>query len=545
MQEARRLVREMSLEEKAAQMIFVGFKGTAVPERYLALIERQGLGGLILFTRNVESAAQTRALTAAAQAAASRSRQGLPLAISIDQEGGIVVRMSEGAGYTHMPGNMALGAADDEDLTYRAARAMGAEMRAVGVNWDLAPVLDVNNNPLNPVIGVRSFGSSPEAVARQGAAAIRGFQAAGVAACGKHFPGHGDTAVDSHLALPVIPHDRTRLEQVEFAPFRAAIAAGVDSLMTAHVFFPALEPQEGLPATLSRNVLTGLLRQEMGFDGVICTDCLEMKAIADNYSPEQVALMAVEAGADALLVSHTWEVQMAIYEALLQLVRSGRISEARMAKSAERVVRMKLARRMAEDPTGAANPAWHPNATLPEDVATVIGTPEHKAVALEVARRGVTVAWGTDALPVPRKVTLLLPRVIWFAQVEDSRTVLSDLIDGLRAAGCEVEAIDCPLDMEGVDAADLARRVGPGGTMVFGCAGAARYPRQAVVGAALAAAGCRVIALARRLPYDLSQFPTAVAGIAAYDDSPSMQRAVAELLTGRLQATGRLPVDLS
>lgn len=534
MQEARRLVREMSLEEKAAQMLFVGFRGTEVPGQYLELIERQGLGGLILFTRNVESARQTRALTAAAQAAARRSRQGLPLAISIDQEGGIVVRMSEDAGYTHMPGNMALGAAGDEDLTYRAARVMGAEMRAVGVNWDLAPVLDVNNNPLNPVIGVRSYGSSPEAVARHGAAAIRGLQECGVAACGKHFPGHGDTAVDSHLALPVIPHDRARLEQVEFVPFRAAIAAGVDSLMTAHVFFPALEPREGLPATLSRNVLTGLLRQEMGFDGVICTDCLEMKAIADNYSAEQIALMAVEAGVDALLVSHTWDVQMGIYEALLRLVRAGRISEERIAESAYRVVRMKLARRMAEE--------------LPEsgsgDLSGLIGTPEHRAVALEVARRGLTVAWGADALPLPEKVNLLLPRVVWFAQVEDSRTVLSDLIDGLRAAGREVEAIDCPLDMAGVDAAELARRVGPGGTILLGCVGSARYPQQAEVGAALAAAGCRVIALARRLPYDLSRFPAAVAGIACYDDSPSMQRAVAELLTGRLEPTGRLPVHL-
>lgn len=524
MKDARTLVREMTLEEKAAQMIFVGFRGTELPDQYAELLERHGLGGLILFTRNVTSPAQVKALTAAAQAAAGRSRQGLPLAVSIDQEGGIVVRMSDQAGFTHFPGNMVLGAADDETLTYRAARAMAAEMRTVGVNWNLAPDLDVNNNPANPVIGVRSYGATPELVTRHGLAAIRGYQAGGVAACGKHFPGHGDTAVDSHLALPVIPHDRARLEAVEFAPFRAAVQAGLDSLMTAHVFFPALEPEAGRPATLSANVLTGLLRREMGFDGVICTDCLEMKAIADNYTPAQTALMAVEAGVDALLISHTWDVQMAMFEALVSAVRSGRISEERLAESAYRIVRMKQARAM------------------DQEMKSEVGTEAHKAMALEVARRGVTFAWGAEQLPLSGKVTLLMPRVVWFAQVEDSRTVLADLIGGLEAGGLAVDAVDCPLSMEGVDVAELARQVGPGGTVVMGLVGAGRYPRQVEVANQLAAAGCRVIALARRMPYDLEHFRQAVAGIAAYDDSPGMQEAVAELLTGRIKATGKLPV---
>lgn len=524
MNEARVIVQGMTLEEKVAQMIFVGFRGTELPQQYAEWIGRHGLGGIILFTRNVESPEQTLALTRAAQAAAKQSRQGLPLAISIDQEGGIVVRMDEEAGYTHFPGNMVLGAADDPTLTYRAARVMGAEMRAVGVNWNLAPVLDVNNNAQNPVIGVRSYGADPDRVTRHGLAAISGYQAAGVAPCGKHFPGHGDTAVDSHLALPVIPHDRARLEAVEFVPFRAAVKAGLDSMMTAHVFFPALEPKQGLPATLSRTVITGLLRDEMGYDGVICTDCLEMKAIADNYTPAETALMAVEAGVDALLISHTWDVQIAMYEALLEAVRSGRLSEERVTESARRVVSMKLARQM------------------DRELHSEIGSAEHKAVALDVARRGITVAWGADQLPLPKKVTLVLPRVVWFAQVEDSRTVLADLLNGLAEAGCEVDAVDCPLDMEGVDAAELARRAGPGGTVVFGAAGATRRPRQVEVAEALAAAGCRVIVVARRMPYDLDLFKSAVAGIAAYDDSPAMQRAVAEVLTGRLSATGKLPV---
>lgn len=524
MKDARALVQAMTLEEKAAQMIFLGFRETELPGRVADFVEEHGLGGIILFTRNVKTREQTLALTSAAQQAAKRSRQGLPLAISIDQEGGVVTRMAEEAGYTHFPGNMALGAADDPTLTYRAARTMAAEMRAVGINWNLAPVLDVNNNAMNPVIGVRSYGAAPELVSRQGCAAVKGYQDGHVAACGKHFPGHGDTAVDSHLALPVIPHDRARLEAVEFAPFRAAIAAGLDSMMTAHVFFPALEPTPGLPATLSRNVLTGLLRQEMAFDGVISTDCLEMKAITENFTPEQTVQLAVDAGADALLVSHTWSLQMATYEALLKLARQGKISEERLAQSAYRIVRMKLARKMDE--------------FIPADV----GSPAHHAVADDVARKAVTVAWGAEHLPLAGKVLLVLPRVVWFAQVEDSRTVLAKLLDGLTNSGLQVDAVDCPLNLDGVDADNLIRRAGPGGTVVVGAAGVGRNPLQAAIAERMAEAGCKVVVIARRMPYDLKHFPKAVAGLAAYDDSPAMQAAVAEVLTGRLAPTGRMPV---
>lgn len=524
-QDARSLVQAMTLEEKVAQLFVFGFTGAKLPERYAEFLEKHGIGGVILFTRNVESVDQTRALTGAIQSAVAKSRQAVPAAIAIDQEGGTVVRMSEPAGYTHMPSNMALGAADEPGLTYRTANIMGLEMRAVGINWDFAPVLDVNNNPKNPVIGVRSYGASPNLVARHGLAAIKGLQDANVAACAKHFPGHGDTAVDSHLALPVIPHDRDRLEAIEFVPFREALKAGLDSVMTAHVFFPALEPEPGLPATLSKNVLTGLLRQEMGFDGVICTDCLEMKAISDNYTPEETALKAVDAGADALLVSHTYERQMAMFEALVEAVRSGRIPVERVEESAYRIVRMKLSRAM------------------DREIPAPLGSVEHRTAALAAARRAVTVAWGRNELPLPRKVTMILPRVRWFAQVEDSRTVLSNLLDGLRANGLEVHAIDCPLDMTGVDAAEIAWEVGPGGTVVFGGVAVAGNPQQAEIAALLADAGCRVIALARRMPYDLDAFKgKAVAGIAVYDDSPAIQQATAELLTGRIPAMGRLPI---
>ncbi|KAF4325166.1 hypothetical protein G195_001310 [Phytophthora kernoviae 00238/432] len=229
----------------------------------------------------------------------SEHKRELPLMISVDQEGGMVARIDK-EGVTQVPGNMALGATGNPEYTLECAQILGHELKSIGIDMNLAPVLDVNNNILNPVIGVRSYGENAESVAAHGAAAIKGYQSRGVAATAKHFPGHGDTAVDSHLGMVTVPHERNRLEQVELLPFRRAIEAGVDAIMTAHVIFPAIEP-EPIPATLSRKVLTGLLREEMGFEGIIITDCLEMHAISKPYGVAEAAIRAVEAGADLIL----------------------------------------------------------------------------------------------------------------------------------------------------------------------------------------------------------------------------------------------------
>lgn len=256
-----------------------------------------------------------------------------------------------------MPGGMAIAAAGSVEDAYQAALISGRELSAMGINLNYAPVLDVNNNARNPVIGVRSFGESPEKVADYGAATIRGFQDAGVAATAKHFPGHGDTDVDSHLDLPTVRHDRARMDSVELVPFRRAIAEGVDAMMSAHIYFPALE-QEKLPVTLSKAVLTGLLREELGFGGIIMTDCMEMNAIAEHYGTVEASVLAIEAGADIVLISHRADRQLAASEAILHAVAEGRISETRIDDSVRRLLALKVKRGViAAGPAGRAGAA--------------------------------------------------------------------------------------------------------------------------------------------------------------------------------------------
>src|SRR5690606_667232 len=254
------------------------------------------VGGVILFARNIRDPVQVANLTRSLQQLAQSSGARIPLFIATDQEGGIVARLRSPAAV--MPGAMALGAASSPELAYEAGRSTARQLLAVGINMNFAPVVDVNNNPANPVIGVRSFGEDPELVAELGAAFIRGQQEEGVISTAKHFPGHGDTDTDSHIALPRADHPRVRLDQVELVPFRAAIAAGVDAIMTAHVTFPSIDPTPGLPATLSHRVLTGLLREELGHEGLIVTDAMEMQAITANFGIAEAAVRAVEAVGD-------------------------------------------------------------------------------------------------------------------------------------------------------------------------------------------------------------------------------------------------------
>lgn len=336
---ARELAESLKPGHLVGQMMMVGFPGTEVPGAFLERVASGEAGNVILFSRNVESPDQVRHLVRALQRVALAN--GLGLLVATDQEGGRVVRLKPPA--TWFPSAMALGATADDRLVERIARATAAQLRACGISMDLAPVLDIQNNPRNPVIGVRSFGATPELVASLGAAFIRGLHAEGVAATAKHFPGHGDTEVDSHLDLPVIPHPMERLDRVELVPFRAAMEEGVDAVMTAHVVFPAIEPDPRRPATHSAAVLQGLLRRTLGFAGVIVTDCLEMRAISERLGVgmDEAAVRAVEAGADLVLVSHTQELQQAAYDGLLRAVEDGRIPRERLVASVSRIVSLK------------------------------------------------------------------------------------------------------------------------------------------------------------------------------------------------------------
>lgn len=305
------------------------FDGPVPPSWLLERIEG-GLGGVVLFGHNIRDPEQLRGLTEQLRAARP------DILIGVDEEGGDVTRLECGAGSSY-PGNLALGTVDDVAATRAVAHAIGADLAAAGVNVNLAPVADINSNPDNPVIGVRSFGATADLVSRHTTAYVEGLQSAGVAACTKHFPGHGDTAVDSHLGLPTVSADPAELA-VALEPFRAAIAAGTAAIMTAHIVLPAFGSD---PATINRSVLTGLLRDELGFDGLVITDALDMAAIRRSIGDAEGAVRAIAGGADALCLAGIEERHVVedIRRALAAAVRDGRLPEARLVEAADRVRR--------------------------------------------------------------------------------------------------------------------------------------------------------------------------------------------------------------
>src|SRR5436190_18435868 len=289
----------MTLEEQIGQLLMVGFWGTTPSLEIIDLIQRYHVGNVILFSRNIHETQQVLELTQKVQEIAKKAGQRYPLLIAIDQENGIVQRLGDIV--TIFPGNMALGAIGSEEIAYEVAMATGNELKGMGINMNLAPVVDVNNNPANPVIGIRSFGEDASLVARLGTAMVKGYRAAGIVSCLKHFPGHGDTTIDSHLSLPVIPYTFERLEALELIPFRSGMEAGAESLMIAHIAFPKLMEQNTLPATLSSTIVQGLLRNQLAFKGIILSDCMEMEAISETFGTERGVVMAVKAGIDLVL----------------------------------------------------------------------------------------------------------------------------------------------------------------------------------------------------------------------------------------------------
>jgi beta-N-acetylhexosaminidase len=315
----------------------------AVNAQARACIEEMHCGGLIVMGRNVQ--AQTKPLppmNPGAIKAMLDEAQGMaqiPLLVATDQEGGRVARFGS-APFTPMPPAMAFGLHSHPPLATYCARATARELAAVGVNWNFAPVADVNSNADNPVIGDRAFGPTPQQVTPFVEAQIKGYSQGGVLPCVKHFPGHGDTNTDSHFDLPVLNFTLDAMERRELVPFQAAIKAGVPTVMTAHILFPAVDAN-GLPATMSHAILTGLLREQLGFDGLIVTDCLEMKAVTNQWGTARAAVLAAIAGADMLLVCHTLDRQRETYHALLQAVHSGELPRARVEEAASRVLESK------------------------------------------------------------------------------------------------------------------------------------------------------------------------------------------------------------
>ena len=356
------------LRKHAGQLSIAGFAGHNIPSDLKLLAREFDLGGIILFARNVDSPEQVAEIAREAQSLA----QELPLWVSVDQEGGRVARLK--TPFTVWPPMMTLGRSGDEKLAERFARALAAELTAVGISMDYTPVLDILTNEKNPVIGDRALATTAEQVARLGAMIIRTLQDKGIAACGKHFPGHGDTSVDSHFELPLIEHPPDRIDRVELVPFRAAIEARVASIMTAHILIPALDNDR--PATLSKRVVTGILKEDLGYDGLVLSDDLEMKAISGRYGLSEATVMAMAAGCDAVLMCGEGQDKQAdAIEAVIRAAESGELSEKRLedALARHRRVKERFLVRRPKPLSGAA-------------LRAALGAEEHQAVSDEMAR---------------------------------------------------------------------------------------------------------------------------------------------------------------
>lgn len=319
------------LERQAASLFTVGFSGKAVSDDLRSLLER-GVGGVILFSRNVGTPAEVLELNREIKRIAGR-----PLLLAVDQEGGQVARLRRG--FTELPTMRVVGATGSAALARELGALIGRELRAVGFDMNYAPVLDVDTNPQNPVIGDRSFGRTPELVTELGLALAAGLQDAGIAACGKHFPGHGDTSQDSHLELPRLPHSWERLARVELQPFRAAAQAGIASFMTAHVIFPAIDATH--PATMSRAVMTGILREQLGYDGLVVSDDVEMKAIADNFGIDDAVRLGLQAGVDHFLCCHTAQLAHRAIDAVARAALEGQLNREILSHATRRFAKLR------------------------------------------------------------------------------------------------------------------------------------------------------------------------------------------------------------
>ncbi|MEU9877037.1 glycoside hydrolase family 3 protein [Streptomyces phaeochromogenes] len=544
----RALISRMTLEEKVGQLFVMrvyGHSATAPDQADIdanlkeigvrdaaELLAKYRVGGIIYFAwaHNTRDPHQIADLSNGIQQASLAQPRGLPVLISTDQEHGIVARVGRPA--TLFPGAMALGAGGSRTDARTAGRIGGAELRAMGVRQDYAPVADVNVNPANPVIGVRSFGADPQAVAGMVAAQVKGYQSAGVAATSKHFPGHGDTETDSHYGFPVIEHTEAQWAELDAPPFRAAIAAGIDSIMTAHIMVPALDPS-GDPATLSRPILTGILRERLGYDGVVVTDSLGMEGVRTKYGDDRVPVLALKAGVDQLLNPPKLDIA---WNAVLQAVRGGELTEARLDESILRVLRLKAKLGLLKDPyvTGRG-------------VDRVVGISSHLKAADRIAERTTTLLVNSGGLlPLSRR-THRNVLVVGADPASPSgttgppTTVLGAALTELGFTATVLSTGTAPTDATIAKAVAAAQGVD---AVLVGTYNVTAASSQRALVNQLLATGRPVVALAIRNPYDVAQLPDVKAYLAAYSWTDVELRAAVRVLAGRADPLGKLPVPV-
>ena len=524
----------MTLEEQVGQVLTAGFHQTTPSQEIIDLNQNQDVGNIILFKRNIQTAQQVRQLTQSLQMIAKEAGHRYPLLIMIDQENGMVRRLGQST--TIFPGNMALGAIGSEQIAYDIALATGRELKALGINMNLAPVVDVNNNPANPVIGVRSFGEDPYLVARLGAAMVKGYRAAGIITSLKHFPGHGDTAVDSHLALPIIPYTMERLEAIELVPFKSAIEAGADSEMIAHLNLPSLMQGEALPATVSPVVITELLREKLGFDGLIISDCMEMQALSDTVGTVQGTVSALRAGIDLVLVSHHYPRQRDSIEAVQAAVRDGALSADRVRQAAERVLQLK-ARALSWD-------------NLPEAPAlALIGNEAHQQLRDRAYERSTTLVRNADGLlplrlPPEQRLFLLFLQPTTSTSVIDVGLSAEAFVENIQKRHEQVDTLFIAPQPTPKDYEAIYQAVNKAAVTIVVTANANLDAYQGQLVRQLLSTDRPIIGIGAHNPYDLLAFPEPGTYLVTYEYTGPAFAAAARVLFGEIQAQGHLPVSL-
>lgn len=507
----------MTVKQMLGQKLCFGFHGTEMSEEFISLIKEYKIGNVILFLRNVASADQLRKLCRDVRELIL-AETGYPPFIVIDQEGGMVTRLPGDA--VTVPGAMAIAATGDPENARIASEITIRQLRGLGANFNMAPVLDVNNNPANPVIGVRSFGDSAEKVTAFGVASAKPYENSGVLCCGKHFPGHGDTAVDSHLGIPLLEKTEEELEALELIPFRAAVEAGIPAIMISHVMFPNIEP-ERVPCTMSRKIVTGILKEKMGYEGLILTDCMEMLAIQDHYGTPEGTVASIKAGVDIAEISSSMHLLWGAAKLVNETAERGEFDMAEIEASVEKILRYKQMLFTDFDTE---------NCNLESD----------RKAAEAMARNAITLCAGSA--PVADENT-------FFAGCNDYRAsgVGNDdsgrsFVDYMTAA-FGAKGLVTSKDPEQAEIQAAVEAVGDAGQIILATCNGHLFRGQIALAEALAATGRKLTMVAMRNPYDIPALPDCAGKIAAYDYSASSLRALEEVFRGG-GITGVCPVAL-
>ncbi len=510
--------------QKIGQRFAAGFPSYEISDDFVRLVKEYKIGNVILFKENIKSKEQLSSLCIQLQALIQRET-GHPAFIAIDQEGGVVSRLSSDAAV--IPSAMAIAATGNDQNAYEAGQITGLELMAMGVNMNLAPDMDVNSNPRNPVIGVRSYGDTEEAVSSFGTQMIRGLRDAGILCTAKHFPGHGDTAVDSHLGLPCVVKTLEELEACELKPFRAAIQSGVSAVMTSHILFPRLEP-DGLPATMSRNIITDLLKKELGFTGLILSDCMMMNAIQGHFGTVNGCLMAAKAGVDLIFISHSCDLAGEAAHAMLEAYENGKLDRDEMDASVQKMLQFKedLMKR-----------------TVPD--LQVVGCQAHREAVSRMMAEAVT---EVNVPPAGRPVLGASP--LFLGCYPFRPTIASNPEDqGISFPRFMAEKMGGDLLMTSIDPIEAeieaAVKTASGHTcLVVGTYNGHLKPGQIALVKALCLTGIPTVCVALRNPYDLKDLPPEIYMLATYAYDNLSMNAVANVLSLKAKAPGRLPVKL-